>query len=102
MINQQLNNPIFAQFFDSVADLNAKEKKDSEQRSIWVDARSAKVKAKETGVTLALFIAYFGTGKGVEIARAFQRYNEYKKFRPVIETIGLDKKIEMDKLKEEV
>jgi hypothetical protein len=29
-------------------------------------------------------------------------HNEYKKFRPVIETIGLDKKIEMDKLKEEV
>jgi hypothetical protein len=67
-----------------------------------VDVRSAKVKAKETGVTLALFIAYFGSGKAAEIARAFQRYNEYKKFRAVIETIGLEKKIEMDRLKEEV
>lgn len=100
MILKQLTNPLFAQFFDSVADLNAKEK--SEQRSIWVDVRSAKVKAKETGVTLALFIAYYGSGKADEIARAFQRYNEYKKFRGVIESIGLDKKIEMDKLKEEV
>ena len=101
LIHKQESNPIFAQFFDSVKELNAKDK-EGEQRSIWVDVRSAKVKAKETGVTLALFIAYYGSGKGSEIARAFQRYNEFKKFRPVIESIGLDKKIDMEKLKEEV
>lgn len=67
-----------------------------------MDVRSAKVKAKEIGVTLALVIAYFGTGKATEIARAFQRYNEYKKFRHVFESTGIDKKVEMEKLKEEV
>ena len=72
-ILKQVSNSIFAQFFASVSDLNEKEK-GSEQRSIWVDVTSAKIKSKETGITLALLISYYGSGKSSEIARAFQRY----------------------------
>ena len=70
LILAQFDNPVFSVFFDSVKSINEKEK-DGERRNIWVDARQAKIKTKETAVTLALFIAYYGSGKGAEIARAF-------------------------------
>ena len=45
LILPQLENGIFAQFFDSVKDLNSKEKSEgSEQRSIWIDARGSEDK----------------------------------------------------------
>ena len=74
LIYKQVSNPIHAEFFDSVKEINAKEKS-TDQRIIWVDVRSAKVSAKEIGVALALFIAYYGSGKAAEIARGFQSYN---------------------------
>ncbi len=51
---------------------------------------------------LAFFIANFGSGKPVEIARAFQTYCQFKMFRPFIESFDNDKKIDMLSLKEEV
>lgn len=45
LILPQLENGIFAQFFDSVKDLNSKEKSEgSEQRSIWIDVRGSEDK----------------------------------------------------------
>jgi len=53
-------------------------------------------------ITLSLFIAYHGSGKEVEIARTFKNYHEFKRFRPVIESLGLNKRFDRERLKEEV
>lgn len=70
LIHKQVSNSIFAQMFDSVKLINSIVNKSAE-RSIWIDARTAKITTKQEGVTLALFIAYYGRGEGAEIARAF-------------------------------
>ena len=70
LIYKQVTNPIFAEFFDSVKEINAKEKS-TDQRIIWIDVRSVKVNTKEIGVKLALVIAFYGSGKAAEIAHAF-------------------------------
>jgi hypothetical protein len=49
-----------------------------------------------------LFIAYYGSGKEVEVARAFKKYHEFKRLRPLIESLGLNKRFEIERLKEEV
>ena len=101
IIHDQVSNTLFSRFFESVKELNSKEI-NIKQRNIWVDVRSEKVKSKENGVALALFIACYGSGKETEIARAFKKYKEFKRFRPVIENLELNKKFDIESLNVEV
>lgn len=105
LILQQLTNGIFAQFFDSVQQLNEKGE-GSEQRTILIDARGSeekgtKIKTKQMAITLASLIGYFSS-KYESMARAFQTFKDFKEFLPLFNALGLNQKVDSEKLKEAV
>lgn len=72
------------------------------QRVIWIDVRDkCPDLTYEVAGTLARFIAHYDAITEKQ-ALAFKKYREFVEFEKVAKTLGLNQKVDLKKLKEEV